>query len=84
MAHDDPFTIDLFGNKALASGFDLGLPGFAADFGTDLNDDPPPSKPAPGRSSPQRAEARTADAGEGGFPPAGFSRPRKIVARPCA
>ena len=47
MAHDDPFTIDLFGNTALASGFDLGMPGFAAEFGTDLDDDRPPSTPAP-------------------------------------
>ncbi|QND44455.1 DEAD/DEAH box helicase family protein (plasmid) [Rhizobium lusitanum] len=47
MAHDDPFTIDLFGNTALASGFDLGVSGFAADFGSDLDDDPPPSTPAP-------------------------------------
>ncbi|GEO86733.1 MULTISPECIES: helicase-related protein [Alphaproteobacteria] len=44
MAHSDPFTIDLFGNTALASGFDLCLPGFAAEFGADI--DPPPSTPA--------------------------------------
>ncbi|UWU39061.1 helicase-related protein (plasmid) [Rhizobium sophoriradicis] len=47
MAHDDPFTIDLFGNTALASGFDLGVPGFAAEFGTDIDIDPHPSTPAP-------------------------------------
>ncbi|NTJ11730.1 helicase-related protein [Rhizobium lusitanum] len=47
MTHDDPFTIDLFGNTAPASGFDLGVPGFAADFGSDLDDDPPPSTLAP-------------------------------------
>ncbi len=47
MAHDDPFTIDLFGNTALTSGFDLGMPGFAADFGNHLDDDPTPSTPAP-------------------------------------
>lgn len=45
MAHDDPFTIDLFGNTAFSSGFDLGVPGFAAKFGADI--DPPPSTPAP-------------------------------------
>lgn len=48
MAHD-PFTIDLFGNTALASGFDLGVPGFAADFETDI--DPRPSTPAPAASA---------------------------------
>ncbi|EHJ95528.1 helicase-related protein [Agrobacterium tumefaciens] len=47
MAHDDPFTIDLFGNTALASGFDLAVPAFAADFGTDIDDDPPPLTPTP-------------------------------------
>ncbi len=44
MAQNDPFTIDLFGNTALSSSFDLGVPGFAAEFGADL--DPPPSTPA--------------------------------------
>ncbi|NEK18176.1 helicase-related protein [Rhizobium leguminosarum] len=56
MAHDDPFTIDLFGNTALASGFDLGVSGFAAEF-TDIDIDPPPSTPAPAvpvRKEPKR------------------------------
>jgi N12 class adenine-specific DNA methylase/adenine-specific DNA methylase len=44
MAQDDPFTIDLFGNTALTSGFDLGATCFAAEFGADI--DPPPSTPA--------------------------------------
>jgi hypothetical protein len=56
MAHDDPFTIDLFGNTALASGFDLGVPGFAADFGTDIDIDPRPSTPAP--AAPVRKEPK--------------------------
>lgn len=47
MAHDDPFAVDLFGNTALASGFDLGVASFAAEFGTDIDIDPPPSTPAP-------------------------------------
>ena len=54
MAHDDPFTIDLFGNTALTSGFDLGVPGFAADFGTDI--DPRPLTPAP--AAPVRKEPK--------------------------
>ncbi|MVA38225.1 N-6 DNA methylase, partial [Agrobacterium vitis] len=54
MAHDDPFTIDLFGNTALASGFDLGLTGFAADFATDI--DPRPLTPAP--AAPVRKEPK--------------------------
>ncbi|MBA1344939.1 helicase-related protein [Rhizobium sp. WYCCWR 11146] len=57
MAHDDPFTIDLFGNTALASGFDLGVPGFAADFGTDIDIDPQPSTPAP--AAPVRKEPKS-------------------------
>ncbi|MGO6949604.1 helicase-related protein [Rhizobium johnstonii] len=56
MAHDDPFTIDLFGNTALASGFDLGVPGFAAEFGTDIDIDPQPSTPAP--AAPVRKEPK--------------------------
>lgn len=61
MAHDDPYTIDLFGNTALSSGFDLGVPGFAAEFGADI--DPPPSTPAltaPVRKEPKsKAQMRT-------------------------
>jgi adenine-specific DNA methylase len=48
MPHDDPFIIDLFGNTALSSGFDLGVTAFGhviddADDDHDLD----PSKPAP-------------------------------------
>ena len=35
MAHDDPFTLDLFGNTALSSGLGLGVTAFAADPGGD-------------------------------------------------
>ncbi|MGV1832750.1 hypothetical protein [Agrobacterium vitis] len=56
MAHDDPFTIDLFGNTALSSGFDLGVPGFAADFGTVVDIDPRPSTPA--QAAPVRSEPK--------------------------
>lgn len=45
MSHDDPFTIDLFGNTALSSGLGLGVTAFAGDF--DPDDDPGPSTPAP-------------------------------------
>lgn len=58
MAHDDLFTVDLFGNTALASGFDLGVPAFAAEFGTNLNDDPPPLTPAPAVPVLKIAEAK--------------------------
>ncbi|WP_421358978.1 MULTISPECIES: helicase-related protein [Agrobacterium] len=57
MAHDDPFTLDLFGNAALSSGFDLGVPAFAADFGPVIEIDPRPSKPAP--AAPVRKEPKT-------------------------
>ncbi len=57
MAHDDPFTIDLFGNTALSSGFDLGVPGFAAECGTDIDIDPPPSTPA--LAAPVRKEPKS-------------------------
>ncbi|WP_374818590.1 lactate dehydrogenase [Brucella grignonensis] len=45
MSHDDPFTIDLFGNTALSSGLGLGVTAFAGNFEPD--DDPHPSSPAP-------------------------------------
>ncbi len=57
MAHDDPFTIDLFGNTALASGFDLGMPAFAADFAPDIDIDPRSSTPA--AAGPVRKESKT-------------------------
>ncbi|NTI26829.1 lactate dehydrogenase (plasmid) [Rhizobium rhizogenes] len=45
MSHDDPFTIDLFGNTALTSGLGLGVTAFAGNF--DPDDDPDPTTPAP-------------------------------------
>lgn len=57
MAHDDPFTFDLFGNTALSSGFDLGVPAFAADFGTVIDIDPRRLTPAP--AAPVRKEPKT-------------------------
>lgn len=47
MAHHDPFTIDLFGNTTLTSGFNLGVSSFTSDLGNHVDDDPPPSTPAP-------------------------------------
>ncbi|MCF1474872.1 lactate dehydrogenase [Agrobacterium vitis] len=45
MSHDDPFTIDLFGNTALSSGLGLGVTAFGSNFEPD--DDPDPTTPAP-------------------------------------
>ncbi|MBF2712778.1 Eco57I restriction-modification methylase domain-containing protein [Agrobacterium vitis] len=45
MSHDDPFTIDLFGNTALSSSLGLGVTAFGSDFEPD--DDPDPTTPAP-------------------------------------
>ncbi|NTZ63915.1 lactate dehydrogenase [Agrobacterium tumefaciens] len=45
MSHDDPFTIDLFGNTGLSSGLGLGVTAFASNFEPD--DDPDPTTPAP-------------------------------------
>ncbi len=33
MAHDDPFTLDLFGNTALSSGLGLGITAFGDEIG---------------------------------------------------
>jgi adenine-specific DNA methylase len=65
MAHDDPFTLDLFGNTALSSGLGLGVSAFSANFeeqeGDD--DDPPPTSPAP--AVPIAAVARPSAAPSG-------------------
>jgi N12 class adenine-specific DNA methylase/adenine-specific DNA methylase len=51
MAHDDPFTLNLFGNTALSSGLSLGVTAFAGDFEADPgDDDPDPTTPAPARA----------------------------------
>jgi len=51
MAHDDPFTLNLFGNTALSSGLSLGVTAFAGDFEADpRDDDPDPTTPAPARA----------------------------------
>ena len=47
MAHDDPFTLDLFGNTALSSGLGLGVTAFGGTFANDDDDEPDPSTPAP-------------------------------------
>ncbi|WP_454634976.1 N-6 DNA methylase [Bradyrhizobium cenepequi] len=63
MAHDDPFTLDLFGNTALSSSLGLGVTAFAADPGgdDDHDDDPPPSPSTP--ATPLVTSARPAGAG---------------------
>lgn len=68
MAHDDPFTIDLFGNTALSSGLDLGVTAFAGIADNDQDDDPDPAPSAPGTSlrrsakqpNPQQTSSSTA------------------------
>ncbi|SEM59983.1 Adenine-specific DNA methylase, N12 class [Bosea lupini] len=57
MAHDDPFTVDLFGNTALSSGLGLGVTAFAGDFdaGPGNDDDPDPTTPAPAQAPAPRA-----------------------------
>ncbi|WP_315927492.1 DEAD/DEAH box helicase family protein [Mesorhizobium sp. SP-1A] len=47
MAHDDPFTIDLFGNTAPSSGLGLGVTAFAGDFTVETGDGDDPESPAP-------------------------------------
>ncbi|PPQ16137.1 lactate dehydrogenase [Bradyrhizobium sp. AC87j1] len=63
MAHDDPFTLDLFGKTALSSSLGIGVTAFAADFGgdDDHEHDPPPSTLAP--VGPAIEAARRSDDG---------------------
>lgn len=50
MAHDDPFTLDLFNNTTLSSGLGLGVTAFAGDMAVEPDDDDPdPSTPPPAR-----------------------------------
>ncbi len=59
MAHHDPFMLDLFGNTALSSGFDLGVTAFAPVFGDGTDDDPPPATPAPAMPIPATPKQKT-------------------------
>ncbi|AMD56796.1 hypothetical protein AWN88_00470 [Agrobacterium tumefaciens] len=71
MAHDDPFTLDIFGSTALSSGLGLGVTAFSGDFDPDgdPDPDPDPTTPAPAKavagvaqSSKPRTETRRRDA----------------------
>ncbi len=61
MAHDDPFTLDMFGSSALSSGLGLGVTafgGFASEPAND--DDPDPTPPAPAPAMPLSATRKPA------------------------
>ena len=67
MSHDDPFTLDLFGNTALSSGLGVGVTAFSASFADSPDDDPPPVSPAPAMpiaAAASPARAHQADNGE--------------------
>ena len=51
MAHDNPFTLDLFGGSAPTGSFDLGVTAFPGGFANEPDDDPDPSSPAPAAQS---------------------------------
>ncbi|WP_434730634.1 N-6 DNA methylase [Rhizobium binae] len=63
MAHDDPFTLDMFGSSALSSGLGLGVTafgGFAPEPANDDDPDPTPPAPAPAMalSTPRKPAVR--------------------------
>ena len=68
MSHDDPFTLDLFGNTALSSCLGVGVTALSTTFpDSPADDDPPTVSPAPAMpiaaaASPDRAHQ--ADRGE--------------------
>lgn len=68
MSHDDPFTLDLFGNTALSSGLGVGVTAFSTSFADSPDDDdPPPDSPAPAMpiaAAASPARAHQADKGE--------------------
>lgn len=57
---NDPFTLDMFGNTALSSGFGIGVTAFG-DFSSAAanDDDPDPTPPAPAQASAPRRAAVT-------------------------
>lgn len=58
MSHDDPFSLNLFGNTALSSSLGLGVTAFASDFvANDDDDDPTPTSPAQPTSPRARSSA---------------------------
>ena len=60
MAHDDPFTLDLFGASALSSGLGLGVTALAGGFVRDFDDDPDPTTPGPAAPSTRGARSNAA------------------------
>ncbi|SDG98295.1 helicase-related protein [Pelagibacterium luteolum] len=66
MSHDDPFTLDLFGNTALSSGLGLGVTAFSDSPANDPDDDDPaPHSPTPARRATADAQpSRRAPKGE--------------------
>ncbi len=68
MSHDDPFTLDLFGNTALSSSLGVGVTAFSTVFpDSPYDDDPPPVSPAPAipiAAAASPAQAHQADKGE--------------------
>lgn len=59
MAHHDPFTLDLFGNTALSSGFDLGVSAVTPTFSDGTDDGPPPAAPASALVAPATTKSTT-------------------------
>ena len=60
MAQDDPFTLDLFGNTALSSGFGLGVTAFAGGLTVEADDDDDPDPATPAPAMPVAAVTRSA------------------------
>jgi N12 class adenine-specific DNA methylase/adenine-specific DNA methylase len=58
MAHNDPFTLDLFSTTAFSSSFDLGAPTAASPFEVDREPMHESASPAPVACPPERASSR--------------------------
>lgn len=85
MPHDDPFTLDLFGNTALSSGLCVGVTAFSTSSAdSPVDDDPSPVSPAPAMpigAAALPARAHQVDKGEN-FKLAAYPRPCHILAGP--
>ena len=65
MAHNDPFTNDLFGGAAPTGSFDLGVTAFAGGFANEPDDDPDPNSPTPAAHPTTIAPISSVSSGHG-------------------
>ncbi|MHA6688549.1 N-6 DNA methylase [Mesorhizobium sp. A556] len=80
MSHDDPFTLDLFGNTALSSGLGFDVTAFAGDFDASSGrDDEPAPTPLTAAAAPPTVAGSASGASEKPAENFHFSGPRGLA-----